>query len=380
MMITVIADDLTGALDTGVKFTQWGYTAQLTDAPERSTAEVMIINTDTRNKDPEIAYNITYNVAEKLNQHDIIYKKIDSTLRGNPGPELQAILDATGETNAILTPTYPPTHRRVKDGHLYIADKPITETEYIYEYRKKTSYIPEILDRKTTIHTIKIHENIPPKGITIIDSETEKDLLKVAARRTRVVAGSAGLADALCQTLKTPPPVLTVIGSMRSETRMQVKQLQRRLDAATIPLNTIKALNQTPQPETLRKAIDALNLGQDIILTSTLSTETIEKTKQEAKRLNIPLEELETKIITTLAETTESLLNHTLSGLIITGGATALAITKKLGIEKIQILDEVQPGVPVIKLDHITAVTKAGGFGQTDTLIQATQYLKRNHS
>ena len=83
--------------------------------------------------------------------------------------------------------------------------------------------------------------------------------------------------------------------------------------------------------------------------------------------------------MTTLAETAESLLDYTLSGLIITGGATALAITKKLGIENIRILDEVQPGVPVIKLDHLTAVTKAGGFGQADTLIRATQYLKRRH-
>ena len=93
----------------------------------------------------------------------------------------------------------------------------------------------------------------------------------------------------------------------------------------------------------------------------------------------MPPEELETRITSALAEITEDLLDYTLSGIIITGGATALAITKKLGIENIQILDEVQPGVPVLKLDHITAVTKAGGFGQADTLIQATQYLKRKH-
>ncbi len=379
MRIAVIADDLTGALDTGVQFTQWGYTAQLTDTPEHSTAEVTIINTDTRNKTSEIAYHVTYNVAEKLDQHVIIYKKTDSTLRGNPGPELQAILDATGETNAILTPTHPPTQRRVKDGHLYIADKPITETDYVSEYRKKTSYIPEILDIKTMVHTVKTPESIPPKGIAIFDSETENDLLLVAARRTRVMAGSAGLANALCQTLRNPPPVLTIIGSMRTETRIQAEQLKKRLGVATIPLNTFKALNQIPQDEALRRAKDALDLGQDVILTSTPSTETVEKTKQEAKRQNILPEELEIKITSALAETTETLLGYTLSGIIITGGATALAITKKLGIKNIQILDEVQPGVPVLKLDHLTAVTKAGGFGQSDTLIQATQYIKRRH-
>ena len=379
MRIAVIADDLTGALDTGVQFTQWGYTAQLTDTPEHSTAEVTIVNTDTRNKTSGIAYHVTYNVAEKLDQHDIIYKKTDSTLRGNPGPELQAILDATGETNAILTPAHPPTQRRVKDGHLYVADKPITETDYVSEYRKKTSYIPEILDIKTIVHTVKTPENIPPKGITVIDSETENDLLLVAARRTRVMAGSAGLANALCQTLRNPPPVLTIIGSMRTETRIQAEQLKKRLGVATISLDTFKALNQIPQDETLRRAKDALDLRQDVILTSTPSTETVERTKQEAKRQNILPEELEIKITSALAETTETLLDYTLSGIIVTGGATALAITKKLGVKNIQILDEVQPGVPVIKLDHLTAVTKAGGFGQADTLIQATQYIKRRH-
>ena len=76
MRIAVIADDLTGALDTGVQFRQWGYSAQLTDSPEQCSAEVAIANTDTRNKTPEEAYRETYRVAKGLS-HDIIYKKID---------------------------------------------------------------------------------------------------------------------------------------------------------------------------------------------------------------------------------------------------------------------------------------------------------------
>jgi uncharacterized protein YgbK (DUF1537 family) len=83
--------------------------------------------------------------------------------------------------------------------------------------------------------------------------------------------------------------------------------------------------------------------------------------------------------MTALAEATESLLTQSLSGIIITGGATALAVTEQLGTREIEILDEVQPGVPVLRLDQIPAVTKAGGFGQPDTLIQATKYLKRKH-
>jgi len=379
MRTAVIADDLTGALDTGVQFRQWGYTVQLTETPEHSIAEVTITNTDTRNKTPEKAYQTTYDVAMKLRDHDIIYKKTDSTLRGNPGPELQAILDATGEKQAILTPTYPPTRRRVKDGHLYVAEKPITETEYIHEYHRKTSYIPDILDTETPIHSVNTPENIPETGITVIDSETEKDLIRIAAKHTRIMAGSAGLADALCQTLRNPPPVLTVIGSTRTETRRQAELLCDRLGAVSIPLNIVRALNHTLQKETVQTAKNALNKRHDVILTSAPTPEIIEQTRAEAKRLNMTPQELETRITTALAEATESLLTQSLSGIVITGGATALAVTKKLGTRNIEILDEVQPGVPVLRLDQLPAVTKAGGFGQPDTLIQATQYLKRKH-
>jgi uncharacterized protein YgbK (DUF1537 family) len=379
MRIAVIADDVTGALDTGVQFRQWGYTVQLTDTPERCSAEVTIANTETRNKNPERAYRETYAIAVKLLDNDIIYKKVDSTLRGNPGPELQAILDATGENQATLTPAYPPTQRRVKDGHLFIAEKPITETEYIDEYRRKTSYIPDILETEAPVHCTKNPEDVPETGITVIDSETESDLLEISAKYTRIMAGSAGLADALCQTLRNPPPALTVIGSTRTETRRQAELLCERLGAVRIPLDVIRALNRTPQVEMMRTARNALNEGRDVILTSAPTRETIGETRAEAERLDITPRELENRITGALAESTRRLLTQGLSGIIVTGGATVLAVTERLGTRNIEILDEVQPGVPVLRLDNVPAVTKAGGFGQPDTLIQATQYLKRKH-
>ncbi len=378
MRIAVIADDLTGALDTGVQFRQWGYTVQLTDNPEQCNAEVAIVNTDTRNKTPEEAYDETYRVAKGLS-HDIIYKKTDSTLRGYPGQELQAILDATGETKAVLSPTYPPSNRRVKNGHLFIGDKQITETEYIYEYRRKTSNIAEILETETKVHCTSVPSAIIEDGITVVDSETEYDLLEIAEHRTRVMAGSAGLADALCQVLRAPSPVLTVIGSMRSETRTQVELLVKRLGTVVIPIDTLGALSGGSQGQAIDGAVKALSAGLDAVVTSTATDAMIEATRKEAYKLGLTPLELEKRITGALATATVQLLDKPLSGLIITGGATALAITEKLGTESIEILDEVQPGVPVLRLDHIKAVTKAGGFGQTDTLIQATKYLKRGH-
>jgi len=377
MRIAVIADDLTGALDTGVQFTQWGYTTQLIDSPEKATAEVIIINTDTRNKPTSEAYKKTYPVAEKLDV-DLVYKKTDSTLRGNPGPELQAILDALSEEKAVFTPTYPPTGRRVKNGHLYVNEKPITETEYITEYRNKTSYIPDILKTKTPIHVIEYPGDPLKAGINVFDSETENDLNLIASHQTRVMAGSAGLADAICQRLRDPPPVLSIVGSIRAETRAQINLLRDRLGAALIPLDTIGALKGTPQ-EVIQEAEAALSQGRDTVIMSSISPDIIEYTWSEARRLNLSANEVERRITKALAEAAEALLYQSLSGLIITGGATALAVKTRLKIENIMILDEVQPGIPVLRLDNIPAITKAGGFGQPDALIQATKYLKRKH-
>lgn len=379
MRIAVIADDLTGALDTGVQFRQWGYKVSLTDIPDNSTADVTIINTDTRNKTPEIAYQTTYQATKKVTNHDIIYKKIDSTLRGNPGQELQAILDATNERSAVLTPTFPQTKRRVKNGHLYIGEKLITETDYIQEYRIHTSYIPEILVTKTPIYQNVNTERILETGIAVLDSETEQDLINIANNHTRVLAGSAGLANALCHTLRNPPPVITVIGSIRTETRRQAINLSKRLGAAIIPLDSIKALKRNPQSETIQRAKQALRKGQDIIIMSASSQKIVEDTRKEAKRLRLSSQKLEIYVTESLADITKVLLNQKLSGIIMTGGATALAITKRLNVKNIEILDEVRPGIPVLKLDNLPAITKAGGFGESDALIQATQYLKRKH-
>jgi uncharacterized protein YgbK (DUF1537 family) len=378
MRIAVIADDLTGALDTGVQFTQWGYATQLVETPDDTTAEVIIINTDTRNKPPTEAYIKTYEIAEKLDV-ELVYKKTDSTLRGNPGPEIQAILDALNEKKVVFTPTYPPTGRKVENGHLYVNEKPITETEYIIEYKYKTSFIPDILDTEIPVHVIGSPGDAPMTGINVFDSKTEYDLNLIASHKTRVMAGSAGLADAICQRLRDPPPVLSIIGSIRTETRTQLTLLKDRLGTTLIPLDTIRALNNSPQ-NTIQEAEAAINRGRDVAITSSISSDVIENTWIEAKRLNLSAYEVEKRITDTLAEITEALLPKRLSGLIITGGATALAVTKYLKIENIMILDEVQPGIPVLKLDNIPVITKAGGFGQPNTLIQATKYLKRKHN
>jgi uncharacterized protein YgbK (DUF1537 family) len=65
-------------------------------------------------------------------------------------------------------------------------------------------------------------------------------------------------------------------------------------------------------------------------------------------------------------------------GLIMTGGATAVGVARRLGAIGIKLEGEVEAGVPVGALigpRPYPVVTKAGGFGGPDTLVEAVQAL-----
>lgn len=342
MRIAVIADDLTGALDTGVQFSNWGFTVQVTDDPLSSVADVVVVNTDSRGMAQGRAYELVFSVAQKVSGFDIVYKKTDSTLRGNVGAEIQAVLDATGEETAFLTPCYPPTARCVRAGHLLVDGVPIDRTEYS-EDGSTRSYIPDIIREGVTCPIVhqgdSDHHN--HAGIVVIDSETEADLLKIARNLAgrKVLAGSAGLAAAIAEATVNPPPVLSVIGSRKSVTQRQTRALERRLGAELIPLDMEKALNGEPQAETVQNALDAFGEGRDIIITSAPDQKAVEMTVEAADSLGLSSNELEARVTDALTSTARALIEKTpLSGVILSGGATTMAVCAALSVKDISII------------------------------------------
>lgn len=342
MRIAVIADDLTGALDTGVQFSNWGFTVQVTDDPLSSVADVVVVNTDSRGMAQGRAYELVFSVAQKVSGFDIVYKKTDSTLRGNVGAEIQAVLDATGEETAFLTPCYPPTARCVRAGHLLVDGVPIDRTEYS-EDGSTRSYIPDIIREGVTCPIVhqgdSDHHN--HAGIVVIDSETEADLLKIARNLAgrKVLAGSAGLAAAIAEATVNPPPVLSVIGSRKSVTQRQTRALERRLGAELIPLDMLKALNGEPQAEAVQRALDAFGEGRDIIITSAPDQKAVEMTVEAADSLGLSSNELEARVTDALASTARALIEKTpLSGVILSGGATTMAVCAALSVKDISII------------------------------------------
>ena len=135
--LLILADDLTGALDSGVQLTNKGYSVQvctdLNDAFDYTDlVDVLVIDTESRHISCESAYALIHSLAKKavsLN-FEHIYKKTDSGLRGNVGAELTAVIEATGQKILNFVPAYPKLDRITIKGIHYVNGVPLAESVF----------------------------------------------------------------------------------------------------------------------------------------------------------------------------------------------------------------------------------------------------------
>jgi len=404
LRIAVIADDLTGALDTGVQFKAWGLTVEVAPTPDRlgglrGSADVMVVNTDSRGDPPRQAHEKVLEASRRLaGLCDVFYKKVDSTLRGNVGAELDAVMEATSQAVAAVAPAYPPNGRVTRGGRAYVGGVPLDETEYAPEVAVPGSYVPDIIGAQTRREATHVEleavrspvtlrrrfQDLVEEGygVVVLDAEAERDLLEAARLPVRVFCGSAGLASELPEGLglRAPRPTLTVCGSTRSSSRMQVARLAGRLGVAQVNLDAAGLLRGERAAEAaLREADAAMSSGAHVALVSAAEEGQAEETRGLGLSLGMDVAGVEARVTDALTWITVKLLErHRVSGMVLTGGATALAVCGGLGVESMEITGEVQPGVPVLALSNgVRAVTKAGGFGSGDALIEAVRHLKR---
>ena len=404
MRIAVVADDLTGALDTGVQFRTWGLSVEVAPTLDQLTslegsADVIVVNTDSRYDAPRQAYRKALEASEWMTGLcDVFYKKVDSTLRGNLGAELDAVMEATGQSTAAVAPAYPLNGRVTRGGHAIMNGVLLEETEYASEMALHHSYVPEIIGAQTrrkathiALETVRSplvllreFQARQEEGYSfvVLDAEAERDLLAVAGLPVKVFCGSAGLASELPEGLglRAPEPTVTVCGSVRSSNRAQVASLVDRLGVTQVNLDTVSLLRGGEAvEEALKRADGALSSGMHVVLVSAPDSKQVEETRSLGLRLGLKEAEVERMVVDALSEIAVKLLGrHQVSGMVLTGGATALAVCRGLGVESMEIMGEVQPGVPVLALSNgVRAVTKAGGFGSGDALIEAVKYLKR---
>ncbi|MDR1970797.1 MAG: four-carbon acid sugar kinase family protein [Treponema sp.] len=231
--LLILADDLTGALDTGVQFSKGGISTLVSSVPpvggafrieEGPPPEVLVINTDTRHCSPERAGALITEVLEKYPAVPFVYKKTDSTLRGHIGAELEALVLARKVPALPFIPAYPRLGRTTRQGRQYLEGVPVDRTAADALNPVRRSFIPDIIAEESTLPV-----RLVPRGacglacgadfaaagqmqgqagrgpqFLIYDAEDEVDLRAIARslkeqRLLGTCAGCAGFAGALME-------------------------------------------------------------------------------------------------------------------------------------------------------------------------------------
>ncbi|MCI0528601.1 MAG: four-carbon acid sugar kinase family protein, partial [Nitrospira sp.] len=221
----IVADDLTGANDTGIQFLKKGLKTMvildLEVGPELvSDVDVIVFNTDSRLLEPEQAYGQTKQMGFVLKNLGVshVYKKIDSTLRGNIGAEIEALLEILEAQACFLTPAFPIYDRTVQEGNLYLKGVPIYKTGVAADpaFHMKTAFIPDLLSQQTPRKIGVIFLEIVRRGVDsllqafnrslvegvqifVLDAVVQGDLKFIARALAKssisiLICGSAGLA------------------------------------------------------------------------------------------------------------------------------------------------------------------------------------------
>ncbi|MCX6648407.1 MAG: four-carbon acid sugar kinase family protein, partial [Candidatus Bathyarchaeota archaeon] len=270
MRIGVLADDLTGAFDTGVQFRSWGLSVEVLigDVKDASklACDVVVVDTESRLLNKEDAYWRVYHATEKLMQLGVerVYKKVDSTLRGNIGAELDAAMEASKAGFAFFAPAYPTYGRTTLSGKQLVDNSPVEKTEYVDELGAKTSEIAAIIGAQSKRRVGLVSQDVVEAGVdsikarvealkkdgvevAVFDALTEKHLIDIARSigDVKLLVGSAGFASEVPPGLgmRNPKPILSVCGSTRRLSRTQVRNLHDRLGFREVEIGITRLID-----------------------------------------------------------------------------------------------------------------------------------------
>lgn len=415
-LLLIIADDFTGALDTGVQFAARGIRTQVvvdTDVDFASqNAEVLVVDTETRHLSDSKAYDIVYHLTKRALQADIcyIYKKTDSALRGNIGAELAALLDASGCRQLPFLPAFPQIHRTTKGGIHYINNVPVTESPFGIDPFEpvRHSVITELIKEQTnheahSFPALKETSSVPlSDGILIFDAEHAEDLTSTGkqlmkADALHIMAGCAGFGESLPELLNISPDtkrtfpklderLLVVCGSVNPITIAQLDKAETagfaRLRLTPEQKLTDGYWESAGGKEQLARIEKMLQTNPHCII-ETNDAGGNQLTANYAKEHGMDLETVRVRIAGSLGLLVGAIFTSpSLGTLLLTGGDTLLQCMNCIGVSELEPICELAKGVVLARFTYQGCtrhvITKSGGFGQEDLLTSLADRIGGN--
>ena len=385
--VLIVADDLTGAMDSAGPFAEIGVETWVVAAPMHcdpariARARVVSVNTDSRHLPPAQAATRVRDVVRAIGHgaFDVIVKKIDSTLRGNVVAETLALLETSGRRGAVIAPAFPAQGRTVKNGMVHVNGVPLAQTAFARDALSPPPVAPlqQVFAEARPGLTVAISGAADDFSsgsnvrIWITDGTTDADLAATVSAVQHqfaelLLAGSAGITKVLARacfgaaTSKAAPEKLTgtivfVVGSRAVQSAEQVESLMRE-----------------PGTKMLRAPNGRLSQNEFPAVRILVLKATTDDAGEEGDALQVAADMARNAL--------EAARRTHAQALVATGGDTAIAILRVSGNPALQVLGDLMPGIPYarIRVDGapLWLVTKAGGFGGRDTFRQIARRLR----
>ncbi|MDN5330881.1 MAG: D-threonate/D-erythronate kinase [Tepidanaerobacteraceae bacterium] len=412
--VIIIADDFTGSNDTGVQLAKYGYlSVTMTEISGiekyEDIVDALVIDTETRSLPPLKAYETLKEISSLIARYKdaVLYKKIDSTLRGNIGAELKALRESLKPEIIVFAPAFPKNGRTTRNGIHYLNGVPVDKTELAKDPKNPvtTSDVKKLLEESLDIPVRlkkleEMNENLAESilqdlgkyDVFAFDVATEEDLVRIAEavlalEKKALWVGSAGLAEALMVCLekrKNEDRILVVAGSVSQVTRRQIARAAEESQIALAKVDVKKALIN-PYDEIKRilaQVLDFMDKAKDVIIASALEEKDVTDAIAVGNSLGLSSAETSEAIARFMGEVAHEVVKaRKPAGMVLTGGDTAIHVVKKLSATGCRINSELEPGIPQLVLiggvaDGVKVVTKAGAFGNDESIVKAVKFLK----
>jgi uncharacterized protein YgbK (DUF1537 family) len=375
------------------------------DADAVSDARVVSINTDSRHLEPAAAAEQVERCVRHFSgqRFDIVFKKIDSTLRGNVASETMVLMNVCQRKVALIAPAFPAQGRTVVNGLVHVDGVPLAQTGFANDALSPPPLQPLGDLFAEFVGTEHIDEwrhgeplKFPDEGVIVADAGSDDDMSEIYSKVSGHVAqtllvGSAGLGLILARSLSAAPdnaqpqetetgsdiepdstkpisiepaliepatiePIVFVVGSRATRSREQVEKLRIRAD--TIVLEA---------PNGRLAAVPNLSAARQVVVLAVADPEAGNADSVDVARQ--------------LADAGIGIANDIEAGaIVVTGGDTAIAVLAASKCAVIQVAGNLMPGIPYARFGQngrpIFLVTKAGGFGTPDTMVDIVRRLR----
>lgn len=331
----MLADDATGALECASLLSGFDVTISL-NTEMSVEAGILVVDAETRHLLPDEAGRRISRWASSTDA--AIFKKTDSTLRGNIAAELLALLPWGP---VVYVPAYPALGRTVQGGRLLVHGIPVHETDFARDVRHP-------------VHSAMIGDLFPPEFVVLIHDASElTEFLKCGVKKIAICdATSNSELDALSAALQGSSVTVAGPGGF-VRAWASLGKYARKATEPTPMVRDWLVVCGSRHPQSRRQARLAELAGLRVLVSA-----------EEERSPEVVALELARRAVQQIRGP---------MGVLVMGGDTAWALWRELGITQLTPLPEVLPGVAACCAGDLVFVTKAGGFGEDDLVARVRE-------